>query len=471
MEIQDLDFLAVRLPEDIRRLEALGDFKSAIKRIEKTLRSELPSLLRRRLEYELERINRLKRDYSIGEKRAVQLLKKEIPDLTLKKFQNWVKNGYIDYRRINGKEKYFRRFIPNLFRFSSEAKSLKKKVTDDRDRAAESLLNAHIEEILKSQSSKRYILPVGRQVLSVKWRIKMRVSLKHDTIPSGESVKCWLPFPRIGGQQTSVDLISSFPQEYILAPEDYPQRTIFLEQRVEDTKPTEFEVEYEYVTHASYTFIEPDKVEPYDEDELYTVYTREHCPHILFTPFLKSLAQEIVGKENNPYHKTWRVYDWITHNVKYALTCEYSTYENISEYVATNLQGDCGMQALLFITLCRISGIPARWQSGWYINRFKVSPHDWAQFYIKPYGWLFVDASFGGHRVNNPKLHKFYFGNIDNFRLVCNSDIQTQFTPPKRYVRSDPVDNQRGEMEWREGNIYYDRFTYTMRRLNATDGS
>jgi len=454
-EMQDFDFLAVRLPEDIRRLEDIGDFKNAIKRIEKTLNSKLPLLLRRRLEYELERINRVKKDYRIGKKKAFQLLKKEIPNLTRKKFQNWVEDGYIDYRWIDGKEKYFGRFIPNLFRFSSEAKSIRKKISDAKDQVAESVLNAQVEKICQSQFPEKYILPVKR-------RIKMRVSLKSNTVPDGEYVRCWLPFPRIDDQQIAVNLISSSPKKYILAPENYPQRTIFFEQKVENTKPMVFEVEYEYITHASYMRVDADKVEPYDRDELYTKYTREHCPHILFTPYLKNLASEIVGKETNPYNKAWRIYDWITHNVKYALTCEYSTYENVSEYVATNLQGDCGMQALLFITLCRISRIPARWQSGWYIDKFKASPHDWAQFFIKPYGWLFADASFGGRRVHDPKLHKFYFGNIDNFRLVCNSDILTRLTPTKKYVRSDPVDNQRGEMEWEEGNIYYDKFTYTM---------
>ncbi|OYD14396.1 hypothetical protein CH333_08120 [candidate division WOR-3 bacterium JGI_Cruoil_03_44_89] len=454
--MQELDFLAARLPEDIRRLEDVGDFRAAIKRIEKTLEGELPSLLRKRLEYEFEHIERLKKDYSIGKKRAFQLLKKEIPKLTPKKFQCWVDEGYIDYRKIDGKEKYFGRFIPNLFRASSEARALRKKKTDKKDRSAENLLNAQIEKICRSQSPERYILPVKR-------RIKMRVSLKPNVIPPGETVRCWLPFPRMAEQQTVVNLISSSPPKHILAPEDYPQRTIYFEQRVEDAKHTVFEIEYDYVIHASHTGVSPDKVEPCGGDEMCDKYTVEHCPHILFTPYLKGLAREIVGKEKNPYYKAWKIYDWITHNVKYALACEYSTYENISEYVATNLKGDCGMQALLFITLCRLNGIPSRWQSGWYVNRFKVSPHDWSQFYVKPYGWLFADASFGGHRVHEPKLHKFYFGNIDNLRLVCNGDIQTQFIPPKKYVRSDPVDNQRGELEWEKGNIYYDKFKYSLR--------
>jgi len=404
--------------------------------------------------YEFERIERLKKDYGIGKEKAFQSLKKEIPGLTTHKFNDWMKNGWIDYRWIDGKERYFNRFIANLFRVSDEAKALRIKKTKDIDQIAESVLNTHIEEVLKS-TSRGYILPVKR-------RIKMNLSLMPDAIPQGETVRCWLPFPRIGEQQTAASLVSSSPKRYTLTPENSPQRTIFFEQRTTKGKPTVFSVEYEYVIHASYTTVEPNKVEPYGKIRLYAEYTREQSPHILFTPYLKRLAKEIVGKETNPYRMTLRIYNWITHNVKYMLTCEYSTYENISDYLATNLKGDCGMQALLFITLCRISGIPARWQSGWYINKIKPSPHDWAQFYIKPYGWLFADPSFGGHRINKPKLHKFYFGNIDGFRLVFNNDISTQFTPQKRYIRSDWVDNQRGELEWRKGNIYYDKFKYTI---------
>ena len=72
---------------------------------------------------------------------------------------------------------------------------------------------------------------------------------------------------------------------------------------------------------------------------------------------------------------------------------EYFTISNISEYAATNLKGDCGVQAILFITLCRIAGIPAKWQSGLYVSTHYTGCHDWAQFYIKPYGWLFADLS------------------------------------------------------------------------------
>jgi len=36
------------------------------------------------------------------------------------------------------------------------------------------------------------------------------------------------------------------------------------------------------------------------------------------------------------------------------------------------------------------------------------------------------------------------------------------FDPPKKHLRSDPVDNKRGEVETETGNIFYDRIEYKM---------
>ena len=43
---------------------------------------------------------------------------------------------------------------------------------------------------------------------------------------------------------------------------------------------------------------------------------------------------------------------------------------------------------------------------------------------------------------------------------MFNSDIMSEFEPAKKFIRSDPVDNQRGELEFKNGNIYYDKFEY-----------
>ena len=104
--------------------------------------------------------------------------------------------------------------------------------------------------------------------------------------------------------------------------------------------------------------------------------------------------------------------------------------------MATRLKGDCGVFALLFITLCRCAGVPARWQSGLYTTPLEIGMHDWAQFYVAPYGLDY--------------RRDFYFGNLDPFRMVAASEFQHEFDPPRRYMRYDPYDNQDGEAEYED---------------------
>ena len=186
-------------------------------------------------------------------------------------------------------------------------------------------------------------------------------------------------------------------------------------------------------------------------------YVDEMLPHIQFTPTLRALAEELRGDEKNPLLIARRIYDYITTNVKYSYMREYLLMENISEFCAVNRRGDCGVQALLFITLCRILGIPARWQSG---NAVKpggsVGSHDWAMFYVAPWGWLYADPSYGGgaKRRGDELLCSHYFGNLDPFRMVCATEVQQPFSPEKIFLRDDPYDNQTGEAEWEDQPLH-----------------
>jgi hypothetical protein len=46
-----------------------------------------------------------------------------------------------------------------------------------------------------------------------------------------------------------------------------------------------------------------------------------------------------------------------------------------------------------------------------------------------------------------------YFGNLDPFRMVANSEFQTEFNPVRRFMRNDPYDNQTGEIETDHGPL------------------
>lgn len=139
----------------------------------------------------------------------------------------------------------------------------------------------------------------------------------------------------------------------------------------------------------------------------------------------------------------------------YSFVRQYATIDNLPEYMATGLKGDCGIYAILFITMCRIAGIPAKWQSGLYATPLDIGCHDWAQFYIEPYGWLYADCSFGGAawREGNKERWNFYFGNLDPFRVPLCSEFQHEFLPPKSWLREDPYDSQSGEAEYEDRGL------------------
>lgn len=132
-------------------------------------------------------------------------------------------------------------------------------------------------------------------------------------------------------------------------------------------------------------------------------------------------------------------------------------------YVLENKHGDCGQVTLLFVTLCRICGIPAHFQSGFMMHPKAWNLHDWGEIYFEGVGWVPVDQSFGiPTYAENQREEWFYLGGIDSWRMIVNSDYGKELSPQKTYPRSETVDFQRGEVEWEGGNIYFDQWDYDM---------
>src|SRR5690606_9708405 len=159
--------------------------------------------------------------------------------------------------------------------------------------------------------------------------------------------------------------------------------------------------------------------------------------------------------------------------IPWAGALEYSTISNISEHALRTGHADCGQQTLLLMTLLRLNGIPTRWQSGMVFSDSQVGGsaladywnlHDWGQVYLAPYGWVPMDVTTGRRPGavdgQGRSLEWFYLGGLDAYRIAFNDDFGTDFAPAKQHFRSDTVDSQRGEVEWRGGNLYFDQWNY-----------
>jgi hypothetical protein len=71
-----------------------------------------------------------------------------------------------------------------------------------------------------------------------------------------------------------------------------------------------------------------------------------------------------------------------------------------------------------------------------------------------------MDVTFGALQSGDPAIDSFYLGGLDAYRIAFNDDYGQELFPPKQQFRSETVDLQRGEVEWRGGNLYFDQWDY-----------
>lgn len=431
--LERLKNLAIPLPEDIQKQEDAGYFAAAQDLIDRRLAGPLPHALSERLELEKNRLIELEGEYPFPYEQAFEMLQGEIRDFTKEEFDELIAENQVDWLYREGKMYFVRHFHENLRKVQHPV-TQRLIVPEDAQAAKmkQDVLNGNM----------RYMKEHGGTAYYIRIRSTLKVG-ENGRI--GEPITVHLPIPNNSPQVKNFRIHTLSPDAFV-APEDAESRTVCFQKNLE--AGDEFTVEYSFENHLTYVDPDPDKVCA----EQPSFCLEEEAPHIMFTPLIRAMCQEIVGDETNPLLKAKRIYEYVTDRVRYSYVRRYSTILNIPEYAAVNQKGDCGVQAVLFITLCRCAGVPARWQSGLFAAPYDIGGHDWAQFYVAPYGWLYADLSFGGsaHRLGNEERRAFYFGNLDPFRMPANLAFQHEFIPLKQFMRNDPTDNQYGECEYND---------------------
>ncbi len=407
----------------------------------------------------IEIMDRIRKDFSMTEEDVRKSLIRYFPELNDSMLRKWEADKSLEMRIIDGQKTYFRHADLNLFRLDKEAgirrTELDGKASDKLSDYYSKYAGTVIDMVKKSKKT---------MADTKRFRVDYSLEVPANTVPTGEIVRCWLPFPVIHStRQPEAKLLQVNCDKYIIAPAETPQRTIYLEKTAKKDSAARFEVSYEVTTVSQWFDIKPEEIQGYDTtSQLYRKFTGEGPPHIVFSAEIKSLSQQIIGNEPNPVKKVRKIFQWINDNISWASALEYSTVNCIPAYVLENRHGDCGMQSLLFITLARYNGIPAKWQSGWYMFPVQTNMHDWTEVYYEGIGWVPVDPSFGLINSDNEKDRWFYTQGLDPFRLIINEDFSRELFPPKQFLRSEIIDFQRGEVEWRGGNLYFDHWDYNI---------
>ena len=441
--------------ETIDKAIAEGNFTAAEQMIKlKIATEELTPGEIWNLDAKIQTMHRIKQDFTKDDTTVVAYIKNVIPDVTHEQIAHWESTGALECMMIDGVKKYFWNAPRNLFRIDKEAQAcwdVKGRQSDELD----VFLADYIPSVVKN-TSKKDIENVGKPK---KFKINYTITVKPNEVPEGEMIRVWMPYPRETKRSSNVKLLSTTNKDYIISPDEYAHKSIYMEAPAIKDSAMVFGYELELSIADHWFHFGPEDVKPYDTNsELYKKYTAERNTHVIFTPEIKKLTDSLIAGETNPYIKAQKIFDHIAKTYPWASAREYATLDNIPAYVLKNNHGDCGQVGLTFITMARYAGIPAKWQSGWMLHPGEINLHDWAEAYFEGIGWVPVDVSFGLVPNENDDVYHYFLGGIDAYRYYVNEDYSGNFFPAKNHLRSETVDFQRGEVEWKGENLYFGRW-------------
>jgi Transglutaminase-like superfamily len=440
---------------EIALLVSDGHWEQAQQEIEQELnQTNMDFQTRQDLQFQRDRMMRIRLDFDKTREQVLQELRAIVPTITDEQFAAWEQDGALEFKVIDGKRWYFDRAAKNLFLINPEAKALKAKLHPDA-RAQPLYRVADVRNVLANYDK------TGQRLNSPRtWRVTYSLSVKPGAVPPGETIRAWLPFPHAGIRQTNIRLISSDPPHYILSDTNAALASVYVEKPAATNGPTVFTIAFECTCDAFYHPIDPASVRPVPtNDPALAHFMGEEPPQIVFSDDIRKLSQEIVGDETNPYLKARRIFAWVNQHIPWASAREYSTIECLPQYALACRHGDCGIKTMTFMTLCRYNGIPARWETGWTTDPVK-DMHDWCEIYLAPYGWVPADVTYGLVNRSDERVKWFFLGGIDAGRFYVNTDYGQPLWPAKTFFRSEIVDFQRGEVEWRGGNLYFNQWNW-----------
>ena len=431
----DMRYLNVPLPEDLMKLKWGGDYERLISVIDRRLADEtLPAPLRKRLQLERILAARIPSQYPYSYEDALELLRANIRDFKDEELETLWEENTADWIYINGRVQFHELFFDNLMKTRDDYGARFLGTMEDNEKNA-ALLRENV----------RLMEEHGGRTVHMRLLTRLSLTPEAEKACMGKTAHVYMPLPVEYAQVRNLRLLGfegTAGEPVSVDNGSYPQRTARFETVIRggEVWQTEFEFDNETV------FRNPDPSQVLFSQPSF--YTGEEAPHIRFTPYLRELTRSVTEGEENPLLEAEKIYRFITSQVKYSFVRSYSTVEDIPEFTAANRKGDCGFQALLFITMCRIAGIPARWQSGLYATPLTVGSHDWAQYYVAPFGWLSADCSFGGSafRQGDEKRRAYYGANLDPYRIPYASQFMHSFSREEEGLRDDPYDNQSGEV-------------------------
>ncbi len=265
--------------------------------------------------------------------------------------------------------------------------------TDKGESAARSFSVSHSVGTKTFDSEKIYALQLDEDIDSIDADSYANLTIR-------------VPRPAVFSAQPTVTLHSCKPEPIIAD----LKNTVIHQVRISNSIPEKVSFTQDFVVtcRSVQTKINSKNVRPFSEKTrlLYGVSTKA--------------AQEIAGKETNPYLIAKSAYEWIIKNLT-LITKTRNPEARVLDALERNA-GDAYDFSILYTAILRACGIPANSLAGVLVDADKTTrAHWWTQFYIENFGWIPVDVALGAglpfsrfSETENFDEKSFYFGNLDD---------------------------------------------------------
>jgi transglutaminase-like putative cysteine protease len=310
---------------------------------------------------------------------------------------------------------------------------------------------------------------------------QIRNEVKIKVPEAAQRVRVWLALPQENDPAQQVrDLKIEAPYPFRFERDSEGSRIAYLE--ASNPKEREITVVQTFAVTRSEVRdrIDPSRSRPLTDAERaqFAKYLQPN-KHVVIDDDIRKLADEIVGNETNPVLAARKLYDWVLENVEYWVKDpknKKASPVGSTTYCLTFRTGNCTDFESLWASLARAKGIPTQIVYGAFLKpdlRARdddQSYHCWAEFYAPGLGWLHHDVSVAdlyagdypitpenerlvrltaadGTFGNDPAKVEYYFGNLDERRVVWSRNRDLLLSPrqegepvnalPKAYVEID----------------------------------
>ena len=274
--------------------------------------------------------------------------------------------------------------------------------------------------------------------------VEVSYSFEASGVPvKAKSIKVWVPYPLDSEGQSILDMEINAPSSYeITRDSEWGNSIVYFKPSATDGKfafSMRFVVEREEIRNKDFTYSQAETI----DEGAFSRYLKPGA-FAVHDDRVRRFAAEAIGGKTTIVEKARGIYDFTLKNMAYDKSVPGWGSGDVNRICLSigegrKGSGNCTDFHSLFSSLMQVSGVPVVFEMGFPLAEAKGEKktveggyHCWARFFAPDLGWVPVDIS---EASKEPSKTHYYFGSIDENRILFSRGRDVLLTPPQSFER------------------------------------